>query len=89
VSLLRAREAFTAMVDGVPASVSAGEVIDASDPVAKGRAGLFEEVTASEASRGRVKVTNPPSPAPRTRTRTEQATAAPGELRDVHPVDKK
>lgn len=63
-TVLRAREGFTApSADGSsrPRAVKPGDLVDATDPVVKGREHLFES------PEGHV----------------EQATAAPGELRNV------
>jgi hypothetical protein len=64
----RCRESFTVWTKGSPRVVAAGDLVDAGDPVVKGREHLFEDVDAFMASRS---------------ARAEQATAAPGERREV------
>ena len=66
--------AFAASVDGVPRMYTVGMLVDASDPVIKGREGLFEDVDTHMADK-----------AARQAPRVEQATAEPGEKRSVAP----
>jgi hypothetical protein len=70
----RCTSAFAASVDGVPRMYTVGQLVDASDPVIKGREGLFEDVETHMADK-----------AARQAPRVEQATAEPGERRSVTP----
>jgi len=65
--LFAARQAFATMLDGVHVLIQPGQVVDAGDPILKGRESLFEPFTP--------KVRQYPG------QRVEQATAAPGEKR--------
>ena len=65
--LFAARQAFAANVDGVTVIIQPGQVVDANDPVLKGREDLFEDFAP--------KIRKYPG------QRVEQATAAPGEKR--------
>lgn len=65
----RCKASFTMFVGGSPRIVNAGDLVDKNDPVIKGREALFEDVETYVSDR---------TPAP-----VEQATAAPGERRDV------
>lgn len=73
MEILRCKEPFAADIDGVPRVITAGQLLDSSDPVIKGRERFFEAVDAHMARRSR---------------EVEQATAAPGEKRSVTPADK-
>jgi hypothetical protein len=64
--LFAARQAFAAILDGQTIIMKPGDVVDANDPILKGRKDLFEDFAP--------KVRNYPG-------RVEQATAAPGEKR--------
>lgn len=64
MAIMRVREPFVAVVGGVPRAYTAGQLIEDTDPVFKGRERLFEDVASGV--RG-----------------VEQATAAPGEKRNV------
>jgi hypothetical protein len=64
--VFRARTSFAAFLDGRTIIVQPGTLVDASDPILKGRKNLFEEFVPN--------TRNYPS-------RVEQATAAPGEKR--------
>jgi hypothetical protein len=44
VAIKRCTGAFAAVIDGVPRVVAAGELVDAADPVVKGREHHFEDV---------------------------------------------
>ena len=71
--------AFAASVDGVPRMYTVGQLVDASDPVIKGRQSLFEDVETHMADK-----------AARQAPKVEQATAEPGEKRSVaRPAAKK
>ncbi len=65
--LFVARQAFATILDGVTIIVQPGQVVDASDPILKGRRELFDDFAP--------KVRTYPG------QRVEQATAAPGEKR--------
>ena len=45
---LVAREAFTAEVDGEPVMVHAGETVDSTHPLVRGREGLFDQADRSD-----------------------------------------
>lgn len=64
--LFAARTAFAFIENGVHVVVNPGDVVDAGDPILKGREALFDEFAP--------RVRNYPG-------RIEQATAAPGEKR--------
>lgn len=64
--LFVARSAFACTLDGQTLIIQPGQVVDANDPILKGRETLFEPFAP--------KVRNYPG-------RVEQATAAPGEKR--------
>jgi hypothetical protein len=74
MATLRCKEPFSADIKGVPRVVPAGQLVDSSDPIVKGREHLFESVDAHMASR---------DAAPDTRAAVETATSAPGEKRSV------
>jgi hypothetical protein len=79
MAIKRCVAAFAASVDGTPRMYTVGQLVDASDPVIKGREGLFEDVETHMADK-----------AARQAPRVEQATAEPGEKRSVaRPVAKK
>ncbi len=65
--LYSARSAFAAAVDGETIVIQPGQVVDADDPVLKGRQDLFEDYA--------------PKVRKYKGQRVEQATAAPGEKR--------
>lgn len=66
--------AFAASVDGTPRMYTVGLLVDASDPIIKGREHLFEDVETHVADK-----------AARQAPRVEQATAGPGEKRSLAP----
>lgn len=68
MATLRCKDSFAAFVKGVPRVVSGGQLVDSSDPVVKGREKYFEAVDAFMERR---------------RPQVEQATAEPGEVRQV------
>lgn len=68
MAILRCKEPFSADVDGVPRTVTAGQIVDSKDRVVKGREHLFEPIE---------------DYASRQAGRVEAATAAPGEKRSV------
>ena len=72
MTIRRATQPFTAYVDGMPRVVRAGDLVEDTDPVLKGRAHLFEAVEEHVAQR-------------QARKPVESATAAPGEVRDLTP----
>lgn len=74
MATLRCKEPFSADIKGVPRVVPAGQLVDSSDPIVKGREHLFESVDAHMASR---------DTAPDTMAAVETATAAPGEKRSA------
>lgn len=79
MAIKRCVAAFAASADGVPRMYTVGMLVDASDPVIKGREGLFEDVDTHMADK-----------AARQAPRVEQATAEPGEKRSVgRPAAKK
>lgn len=78
MAIKRCTSAFAASVDGVPRMYTVGQLVDASDPVIKGREGLFEDVETHMADK-----------AARQAPRVEQATAEPGEKRSVGRPAKK
>ncbi|MFE9936321.1 hypothetical protein [Streptomyces hirsutus] len=67
---LRCKRAFSAYVDGRPRVVKTGQLVPDDDPIVKGREASFESVDAHLSAR---------------RQRVEQATADPGEPRDLTP----
>lgn len=62
-----ARQAFATQLDGVTVVIQPGQVVDAGDPILKGREALFDDFAP--------KIRTYPG------QRIEQATAAPGEKR--------
>jgi hypothetical protein len=78
MAIKRCVAAFAASVDGVPRMYTVGQLVDASDPVIKGREGLFEDVETHMADK-----------AARQAPQVEQATADPGERRSVGRPAKK
>ena len=72
MALLRVKESHVQFVKGVPNVLTAGQLVDESSPLVKGRQHLFEP--AEDAVRD-------DSPAPVKATVTETADAAPGQLR--------
>ncbi|SDN17891.1 hypothetical protein [Streptomyces wuyuanensis] len=75
MAIKRCRAAFAVSVNGVPRMVTVGQLVDASDPVIKGREALFEDVDTYVSERA---------------PKVEQATADPGEKRSVgRPAAKK
>ncbi|MGE4428907.1 MAG: hypothetical protein AB7G37_20830, partial [Solirubrobacteraceae bacterium] len=69
---LKCIETFADMSGPAPRIVALGEIVDSKDPVVKGREALFTAVRPSR---------------PVTSQRIEQATAAPGELREVTKIE--
>ncbi|MEU0458603.1 hypothetical protein ABZ322_37835 [Streptomyces sp. NPDC006129] len=67
---LRCKKGFSAYVGGTPRVVRAGALVAEDDPIVNGRESLFESVDQHLAARA---------------TRVEQATADPGENRDLTP----
>ncbi|MCX5584278.1 hypothetical protein [Streptomyces erythrochromogenes] len=65
----RCKASFSVSVNGVPRVITAGTLLDASDPVIKGRETLFEDVDTYMSERA-------PQP-------VERATAEPGERRSL------
>lgn len=74
MAIKRCKASFAVSVNGVPRMVTAGQLVDASDPVIKGREALFEDVETHVADK-----------AARQAPKVEQATAEPGEKRSVAP----
>lgn len=72
MTIKRCTSAFAASVDGAPRMYTVGQLVDAADPVIKGREALFEDVETHMAGK-----------AARQAPRVEQATAEPGEKRSV------
>jgi hypothetical protein len=70
MAIKRATASFVAYIAGVPRVVHAGDLIEETDPIVRGREHLFGEI-ADHVTRSR-----PP---------VEQATAEPGERRSVRP----
>lgn len=68
MATLRCKDAFATKINGAPRVVAAGELVDADDPVVRGREVFFEPLDTFMSRRGR---------------QVEQATAAPGEARTV------
>lgn len=81
MATLRVRGSFACIYQGVEEVFAAGRLVDASDPVVKGREHLFEPV---EVAASRQSLMGRTAPAP-----VEQATAAPGEKRSVAPSKPK
>ncbi|MGW4950666.1 hypothetical protein [Streptomyces parvulus] len=67
---LRCKKSFSAYVSGSPRVVKTGQLVPDDDPIVKGREASFESVDAHLAAR---------------RPRVEQATADPGQPRDLTP----
>lgn len=75
MAIKRCKASFAVVVNGAPRVVTAGQLIDDSDPVVKGREASFEDVETYVSER---------------KSRVEQATADPGEKRSVgRPAAKK
>lgn len=75
MAIKRCRASFAVSVNGVPRMVTAGQLVEASDPVIKGREHLFEDAETYVSERA---------------PKVEQATAEPGEKRSVgRPAAKK
>ncbi|MEU4133652.1 hypothetical protein [Streptomyces wuyuanensis] len=75
MAIKRCKASFAVMVNGAPRVVTAGQLVDDSDPVVKGREANFEDVDTYVSER---------------KARVEQATADPGEKRSVgRPAAKK
>lgn len=72
MAIKRCKAAFAVSVNGVPRMVTVGQLVDASDPVIKGREALFEDVETFMSDK-----------AARQAPQVEQATAEPGEKRSV------
>lgn len=77
MAIKRCKAAFAVSVNGVPRMVTVGQLVDASDPVIKGREALFEDVETHVSEKAA-------RPAPQ----VERATAEPGEKRSVTPPRK-
>lgn len=76
MAIKRCKAAFAATVNGTPHMFKVGQLVDATDPVIKGREALFEDVETYMSDRSA--------------TRVERATAEPGEKRSVgRPATKK
>lgn len=73
MAIKRCRASFAVSVGGVPRMVTVGQLVEASDPVIKGREHLFEDVETHVSDRA---------------LKVEQATADPGERRSVLPPRK-
>lgn len=71
MAIKRAKASFVAYIGGVPRMVHAGDLLDESDPVMKGREALFGSIEDHVSGRRAAPV--------------EQATADPGEARTVRP----
>ncbi|MER7953844.1 hypothetical protein [Streptomyces sp. NPDC096030] len=75
MAIKRCKASFAVVVNGAPRVVTAGQLVDESDPVVKGREGCFEDVETYVSER---------------KARVERATAEPGEKRSVgRPAAKK
>jgi hypothetical protein len=72
MTIKRCTSAFAVSVDGAPRMYTVGQLVNANDPVIKGREDLFEDVETHMADK-----------AARQAPRVEQATAEPGEKRSV------
>ncbi|WP_412079041.1 hypothetical protein ACLF6K_37490 [Streptomyces xanthophaeus] len=70
----RCKASFAASVNGTPHMFNVGQLVDADDPVIKGREALFEDVETYMSARG---------------AQVEQATAEPGDRRSVGRPAKK
>jgi hypothetical protein len=70
----RCKSPFSTRVKGMPRVVAAGELVDDSDPVFKGREHLFESVDVYVERVDKKRVSN---------VTVESATANPGEVRQV------
>lgn len=68
MAIKRCKASFAVIVNGAPRVVTAGQLVDDSDPVVKGREASFEDVETYVSER---------------KARVEQATADPGERRSV------
>lgn len=86
MSTLRAKESFTAYVDGQAIPVSAGELVDSSNVVVANRESLFDKVEdyVLDPGRKRTQVSRDDKPRP-SEVLMERATADPGERRSVSP----
>ena len=73
MAIKRCKASFAVSVNGVPRMVTAGQLVEASDPVIKGREHLFEDAETYVSDRA---------------PKVEQATAEPGERRSVLPPRK-
>jgi len=74
MAIKRCKASFAVSANGVPRMVTAGQLVDANDPVIKGREALFEDVETFMSDK-----------AARQAPKVEQATAEPGEKRSVAP----
>ncbi|MFC8277191.1 hypothetical protein ACFUJR_32605 [Streptomyces sp. NPDC057271] len=70
MAIKRCKASFAVSVNGVPRMVTVGQLLDASDPVIKGREALFEDAETYVSGRA---------------PKVEQATSEPGERRSVLP----
>lgn len=70
MAIKRCKASFSVSVRGVPRVVTVGSLVDADDPVVRGREHLFEDVETHMSDRA---------------PQTEEATAAPGERRSLLP----
>lgn len=73
--VLVARETFVCNINGKRCQVNEGDLVRAGHPVTKGREHLFGEPDVLEYER--------PAPKKKVAPKTEQATAAPGEVREL------
>jgi hypothetical protein len=78
MSVKRARVSFAAVVDGVPRVVNEGQLVDAGDPVIKGRESSFEDVNAYVTRRGGAAVEDATAPPGGKRTRRRTAPTSTG-----------
>lgn len=69
MAIKRCKASFAASVNGTPHMFKVGQLVDAGDPVIRGREGLFEDVETYVSGREAARV--------------EQATAEPGAKRSV------
>lgn len=74
---LRCKKSFMANVDGVRRTITVGMLVDAADPVCKGRERLFEPVADAAARLGKDRKVD------RAASIVESATAEPGERRTL------
>lgn len=74
MTIHRCKSPFSTRINGVPRVVTGGELVDDSDPVFKGREAHFEAVETYVDRLADKRVSN---------VTVEQATAEPGELRQV------